>query len=88
MLQVSRIQTYPAKRNGGASGKTIAIAKGNELFPKFFQGGNNFARVPQVFASSRVVYRKLAPGEPRSLSLDSPGAGGYRGTTGSENSLN
>ena len=41
VLQVSRISAYLAKLHGGASGKAIAVAKGNELLPKLFHGGNN-----------------------------------------------
>ena len=88
MLQVSRIWAYRAKLHSRADGEAIAVAEGNELLPKLFQGGNNFAQMSQVLVCIRVVYGKLAPGEPRTLSLDSPEVGSCRKTATSSNSLN
>ena len=44
--------------------------------------------MPSLLGGFCFIYGKLAPGEPRAVSLDSPGAGSYRRTATSEISLN
>ena len=88
VLQVLWIWAYLTQLHGGAGGQTIALAEGNELLPEFSQGRDNSTRMPSLLGGLCIIYGKPLPGEPRAISLDSPGAGSYRRTATSEISLN